>query len=167
MLNTDTAILLTQYNAWADRALLAAVAQLPAEEVYRQRKTLFGSMLGTLNHNYQVDLIWQAHLLGKEHGFSNRRGVLHPVFDDLMKSQGELDDWFIEWARSQDSTTLGEKITFRFISGRIAEMPRGGILLHTINHKTYHRGWVSEMFYDIGEKPPETDLSVYLCEVRA
>ena len=40
----------------------------------------------------------------------------------------------------------------------------GAILLHLVNHKTYHRGWVAEMLFDIGAKAPDTDLSVYLCE---
>lgn len=32
-----------------------------------------GSMVGNLNNNYQVDLIWRAHLIGEKHGFSSRR----------------------------------------------------------------------------------------------
>ena len=38
------------------------------------------------------------------------------------------------------------------------------MFLHVINHKTYHRGWVSEMFLDVGATPTETDLSVFLTE---
>jgi uncharacterized damage-inducible protein DinB len=164
MMDAGTARLLTDYNAWADRTLFDAMAKLPAEEVQRLRKTLFGSMVGTLNHNYQVDLIWQAHLLGKEHGFSTRRDLLHPLFDDLVKAQTETNRWFIEWARTVTPEHLGEQISFRFISGKEAVMRRGEILLHVVNHKSYHRGWVSEMFFDVGGKPPQTDLSVFLCE---
>jgi len=69
MMDTETAHLLATYNAWADQTLFAAVAKLAESDVYRQTRTLFGSIVGTLNHNYQVDLIWQAHLLGKKHGF--------------------------------------------------------------------------------------------------
>jgi uncharacterized damage-inducible protein DinB len=39
------------------------------------------------------------------------------------------------------------------------------MFLHVVNHKTYHRGWVSERLFDFGMKPPQTDLSVFLCEV--
>ena len=38
------------------------------------------------------------------------------------------------------------------------------MFLHIVNHKTYHRGWVSEMFFDWNINPPETDLCVFLCE---
>jgi len=125
---------------------------------------LFRSIIGTLNHNYQVDLIWKAHLLGEEHGFTTRRDLLHPKFEDLVIAQTEVNQWLVAWAEAQTPESFGQTVSFRFVSGKAAEMQRGAILLHVINHKTYHRGWVSEMFFDIGAKPPETDLSVYMCE---
>jgi len=161
MMDRGTAILLTEYNAWADRVLFDAITELPEGEIYKQTNTLFHSMIGTLNHNFQVDLIWQAHLLGKDHGFSSRRDVLHPDFAGLVRSQSEMNDWFVDWAKRQNSESLAEIAMFRFISGRQAEMQKGAILLHIINHKTYHRGWVAEMFFDAGAKPPDTDLCVY------
>lgn len=42
-------------------------------------------------------------------------------------------------------------------------MTLGGMFLHITNHKTYHRGWVSEIFFEYDVNPPETDLCVYLC----
>jgi uncharacterized damage-inducible protein DinB len=160
-----TAHLLANYNAWADSVLFAAVAKLPANDIYRQTTTLFGSIVGTLNHNYQVDLIWQAHLLGKEHTFSTRRDILHPKFENLVQAQMVVNDWLIEWTTHQTTTTLSETVAFRFVSGQDAKMQKGTMLLHVINHKTYHRGWVSQMFFDVGAKPPETDLSVYMSKV--
>jgi uncharacterized damage-inducible protein DinB len=167
MIERETAVMLTSYNAWADRTLFEAMSRLPEEALYRESTTLFRSMVGTLNHNYQVDIIWQSHLLGKEHGFGSRRDVVHPRFEDLVKAQREMNNWFLEWAGQQSRETLSEPTSFQFVSGKAGQMRKGAILLHVINHKTYHRGWVSEMFFDAGTKPPETDLSVYLCEGHA
>jgi uncharacterized damage-inducible protein DinB len=164
MMDTATAIMLATYNDWADDVLFAAMLRLPREHIYRPTKTLFGSMIGTLNHNYQVDIIWRSNILGKEHGFSNRREVLHPELEDLVAAQKEMNRWFIDWARQQSPGSLKERVRFRFVSGKHAEMEKGSMLLHVINHKTYHRGWVSEMFFDVGATPPETDLSVFLTE---
>ncbi|MGE4341109.1 MAG: DinB family protein [Pigmentiphaga sp.] len=52
---------------------------------------------------------------------------------------------------------------FNFVSGEPGELSRGAIFLHVANHKTYHRGWVSQMFFDFGAKL-QTDLSVFLCQ---
>ena len=46
-------------------------------------------------------------------------------------------------------------------------MTRGDILLHIVNHKTYHRGWVADMFFQENVRPPATDLPVYLREAGA
>lgn len=43
-------------------------------------------------------------------------------------------------------------------------MTRAEILLHVVNHTTYHRGFVADMFYQIPSKPRTTDLPVFLSE---
>lgn len=85
MLTTNTAVMLANYSNWAYQVLFKAIEVLPKEAVNQTRQTLFGSMIGTLNHNYQVDLSWRAHLLGEEHGFSSRRDLLHPHLDALAR----------------------------------------------------------------------------------
>jgi uncharacterized damage-inducible protein DinB len=164
MMDIQTAHLLANYNAWADRTLFGAASKLPADDIYRPMKTLFGSIIGTFNHNYQVDLIWQANLLGKDHAFSSRRDILHPKFADLVEAQTVADEWLIKWSTEQTAASLTESVAFRFVSGRDGKMQKGSMLLHVINHKTYHRGWVSQMLFELGAKSPDTDLSVYLCE---
>lgn len=164
MLTTETAIMFAKYSDWADQVLFKAMQKLPGDAVYRTRQTLFGSMVGTLNHNYQVDLIWRAHLIGEKHGFSSRRDLLHPDFGDLVREQLKINQWYIDWASRQNAESLSERLTFSFVSGKAAEMTRGGMFLHVVNHKTYHRGWVSEMFFDSKVNPPQTDLCVFLCE---
>ncbi len=53
---------------------------------------------------------------------------------------------------------------FRFIDGGDSTMTRGAILLHVVNHGSYHRGWIAEMFFEVPRKPPTTDLPVFLRE---
>jgi len=162
MLTTETATMLANYGNWADQVLFKAMQALPEGAVSQRRQTAFGSMIGTLNHNYQVDLIWRAHLLGEKHGFSSRRDMLHPDLEELAAEQSKVNQWYIDWAGNQTMESLGGRLKFNFVSGQAAEMTRGGMFLHVVNHKTYHRGWVCEMFFDAGAPPPQTDLSVYL-----
>lgn len=164
MMTQETAAMLARYSDWADQILFRAMEQLPEGAVTKSSPTLFGSMLGTLNHNYQVDLIWRAHLMGEKHGFSTRRDMLHPDLIVLLKEQTEINRWYIDWAQHQDSDSLSSPLNFNFVSGAAGKMTRGSMFLHIVNHKTYHRGWVSQMFFEFDMKPPETDLCVYLCE---
>ncbi|TAN12166.1 MAG: damage-inducible protein DinB [Burkholderiaceae bacterium] len=167
MMDSGTLSLLAKYNAWADEVLFNAMAKLPEGAIQQKSNTLFGSMLGTLNHNYQVDLIWQAHMTGKEHGFTSRRDMLCPRFEDLTREQAKADQWFIDWAGQQTLASLSESLHFKFTNGQPVEMQRSAMFLHVVNHKTYHRGWVSQMFFDFGRQPPESDLSVYLADLNS
>ena len=71
MVDAHTAKLLARYKAWADEVFFAGVAALPPGEAEKERKTLFKTIIGTLNHSYVVDLIWQAHLERRALGLRN------------------------------------------------------------------------------------------------
>lgn len=163
-MNTDTVRLFAAYRAWADRLTYDAVAALPQGEAEKQRPTLFKTMIGTLNHNYLVDRIWQAHLEGREHGFTARNLILHAELPALRAAQDEINRWFVDWSAAQSDASLAEIVRFRFIGGAEGAMSRGAMLLHVVNHATYHRGWIAEMFFQVPARNPTTDLPVYLAE---
>ncbi|WP_306299363.1 DinB family protein, partial [Paraburkholderia caledonica] len=109
MLNTQTARILSRYKTWADTVLFDATAALPPDEVVKIRQTLFKTMIGTLNHNYVVDLIWKAHLERKEHGFTSRNVILHADLESLRVAQQQLNAWFESWADAQTDASLDEE----------------------------------------------------------
>jgi uncharacterized damage-inducible protein DinB len=164
-MNMQTASMLARYKAWADKVMFDGVAALPPGEAEKERKTLFKTIIGTLNHIYVVDLIWQAHIEGREHGFTARNISLHQQLAALWAAQQKVNDWIIDWVKAQSETSLAEAVPFIFVNGTKAAMKRGEMFLHIVTHASYHRGWVAEMFLEAGVRPPETDLSVFLCEV--
>ena len=168
MITTPTARMLTRYNAWANRLIFEAVAALPPAEALKERQSLFRNMVHTLNHNYVIDRIWQAHLEGREHGYEARNTKEHPPLADLWKAQQEIDAWYETWSDRLYDAALDEKVSFTLIGGNRGVMTRGEILLHVVNHTSYHRGFVADLFYQVpgGVRPPTTDLPVYLRETR-
>lgn len=164
MMNTRTARMLTRYNAWANRLIFDAVAALPAGEAVKERASLFRNMVHTLNHNYVIDRIWQAHLEGREHGYEARNTKDHPPLAELWLAQQEIDRWYVEWSDTLSGPALDEKVRYTLIGGNPGEMTRGEILLHVVNHTTYHRGFVADLFYQVPARPPTTDLPVYFRE---
>ena len=165
MVTAKTARMLTRYNHWANKLIFDAVAALPAGEAAKERQSLFKNMVHTLNHNYVIDLIWQAHLEGREHGFTARNTPGHPPLDELWRKQQVVDDWYIAWSDRSSEAALGEQLSFTLIGGNQGTMTRAEILLHVVNHTTYHRGFVADLFYQVpGARPPTTDLPVYLRE---
>jgi uncharacterized damage-inducible protein DinB len=166
MTTSRTARRLTRYNAWANREIFDAVAALPTDEATRPRASLFKNMVHTLNHNYVIDRIWQAHLEGREHGYTARNTPDHPQLAELWRLQQEIDRWYIDWGDHQSDAALEEEVAFTLIGGNRGVMTRGEILLHVVNHTSYHRGFVADLFYQVPARPPTTDLPVFLREQR-
>lgn len=160
--------MLARYNAWSNKVMFDAVAALPEGEAVKPRASLFRNMVHTLNHNYVIDRIWQAHLEGRDHGYEARNTKDHPPLAELWRLQQEVDAWYVAWSDAQTDAALGETVDYTLIGGNRGAMTRAEILLHVVMHTNYHRGYVADMFYEVpGCRPPGMDLPVYMREGRA
>jgi uncharacterized damage-inducible protein DinB len=154
--------LLTRYSAWANSLLYLALGEVSEDELTKPRQSIFGNLIRLLNHVYTIDLVFQAHLQGREHGFKTRTPDVRVSFFELRAAQAALDGWYTRHAEEM-SEHLGEQIVdFTFIGGGDGSMSRGDILLHVVNHTTYHRGHISALMHQIPAQPPTTDLPVFL-----
>jgi len=153
---------LTRYNAWANELIFAAVAALPEGEAVKPRRSVFRNMVHTLNHNFVIDRIFQAHLEGRGHGYGARNTPDHPPLAELWRAQQEIDRWYVAAYDGMDDSRLNQTVSFTFVGGGEGAMTRGEILQHLVNHTSYHRGFVAQMIYDVPARPPTTDLTVFL-----
>lgn len=165
-MTTGNIQMLTRYSAWANKLLFESLSILPGEELVQARSDGAGSILKVLNHSYVVDRIWQAHLEGVPHGYTSRNTETIPPLEELSAGQLMLDSWYINYSDNLHPDKLDEVVAFHFVDGKAGTMKRGEILLHVINHKTYHRGYVAEMLYQAGHRPPTMDIPVFLRDAR-
>jgi len=154
--------LLTQYKSWANEITFLSVKSLPQGEAIKERKTRFKNIVHTLNHVYVIDSIFKAHLEGKSHNYNERNTQDHPPLEELWQMQRAIDEWYINYASNISETAAREMINFNFVDGEKGAMSRAEMILHVVNHGTYHRGFVSDMMYQIPVIPPSNDLSVFL-----
>ena len=77
-MDVATATMLARYRAWGDK-IYDSVAALPPGEAEKPHRTRFKTIIGTLNHNLLIDLVWQAHIEGRDHGFKARNLVSTPI----------------------------------------------------------------------------------------
>ena len=157
--------MLTKYKAWADDITYSAVSLLPDGEATKQRNTRFGNMVHTLNHVYVIDAIFKAHLLGESHGYTARNTENNPPLAKLWKLQKEMDKWYIHYAEAISAIKLSEIIKFQFVGGGDGSMSRTDMIIHVVNHSTYHRGFIGDMMYQVPATSPANDLPVFLREV--
>jgi len=153
---------LLNYKSWANEITFAALSDIPQEELYKRRETNFKTIVSTMNHVYVVDDIFKAHLLAEKHGYSSRNTQDCPSLADLWQQQKVLDQWYIDFVADLKTDDLTKAIHFEFVGGGHGEMTITEIVFHVVNHGTYHRGFVSDMMYQIPVIPPANDLTVYL-----
>jgi uncharacterized damage-inducible protein DinB len=161
-MNRRDARMLARYNAWANKLVFEAVAALPEEEALKPRPGAFRNMVHTLNHILVIDRIFQAHLEGREHGYKARNTADHPPLGELWRAQQEIDAWYIAKYDAMTDGDLDGIVNFTFVGGGQGSMSRADILVHLVNHTTYHRGNVASAIYQVPAKPPTTDLPVFL-----
>jgi len=154
--------MLSQYTAWANDLLYDALADLPRQELTKPHPIVFGSILRTLNHVYVMDLVWRAHLEGTRHGLTTRNPEECPSFAELRAAQKDMNRWYVEYSDDLQEISCDEIVDFSFIGGGDGSMSRGEIVLHVVNHTTYHRGHIGSMIYQVPAEPPTTDLPVFL-----
>lgn len=158
--------MLVRYNAWANGQLFDAVATLPEGEATKVRPSLCRNMLHTLNHCYVVARMWQAHLTGGRHEYAELNTPDHPPLAELRRLDEALAAWYVDYADSLPDAALHERVRFVLIGGNEGEMTREQIFFHLVNHSSYHRGYVADMFFHVPARPPLMDMTVFLREHR-
>lgn len=153
---------LTLYKAWADEIVYHSVLALPEGEATKKRQTNFGTMAHTLNHVFVVDDIFHHHLTGQPHSYTSRNTDKTPPLGELFEKQQKMNQWYIDLITKSSVAGLLEVVNFTFIGGGEGRMTREEIVLHVINHATYHRGFVNDMMYQVPTRPPANDFSVFL-----
>lgn len=161
----NTVQMLTRYKAWANEITFQSLSILPEEELLKERQTNFTTILHTLNHIYVVDDIFRAHLEGRAHGYTARNTEAVPHLNALWEIMIAMDRYYIDLSDRLSVDELNEVIEFEFVGGGQGAMSREQIILHLVNHGTYHRGFVSDMMYQIPAKPTANDLPVFLRDV--
>ncbi|GBR50381.1 DinB family protein [Neokomagataea thailandica NBRC 106555] len=153
---------LLEYKQWADGLTCKALLDLPNGELLKPRATTFGNILKTLSHVYAVEDIFKHHLLGVRHNYKIRNidGVVS--IGSLCHSIDEMNQWYLNYAYALEEAGFDDVVRFNFLDGSEGAMTRENVLLHIVNHATYHRGFIGDMLRQIPYQWPSNDFTVFL-----
>ena len=154
-----------RYMQWADERVLEAVSKVPREQALAERGSSFGGILGTLQHIYRSERAWLLRMTTDPN--AQAAAVDAPPDPVVLKTVWPPvhRDW-IAWA---DSVTDWDALqTHRNQKREEFSLPRWQIVLHVINHATYHRGQITTMLRQADATPPlSTDLITFYRELPA
>jgi len=151
---------LFDYNAWANRTIFDTVARLPEEQYFRDLKSSYGGIHGTLCHIAWAEQLWLHRWVGKPN-------PTVPQGADLKSLPEVRRRW--EAVEAERSTFLAGMTVARLEETRLVKPSAGGEYVHTyrqmfrhfINHSSYHRGQIVTFLRQLGATPPSTDLILY------
>jgi len=147
---------------------MQALAGVPKTDLAAPSPIFAGSILRTLNHVHLMDEVWKSHLLGVPHNLTTRNPEATSPLSELRGAQREIDAWYIDYAAAMTPDACNDVVHFTFIGGGDGALRREDIVLHVVNHTTYHRGHVTAMLNQMGVVQPQaTDLPVFLRDTRS
>ena len=154
-----------EYDRWANARMLGVVAGLSPEAFLKDLGSSFGSIRNTLAHILSAEWAW----LERWNGTSPKQMLDPAGFPDVAAlrarwAQVEQDQQAFLRALSQER--LEADIDYFNLQGEPVTLPLWQLMLHMINHSSYHRGQVTTMLRQVGAKPVSTDLVGFYREQR-
>ena len=148
-----------RYNAWANKRLYAVAEQLSAEELAKDRKGFFKSILGTLNHILLADLIYRERLEKKPTTFTRLDEIIYDNLGALKSAQFDQAEWYQNFCNDMDPEELEGTLSFDTVeTGEFFSLPLRMCLTNLFQHQIHHRGQTHHMLGHAGLEPPPLDV---------
>lgn len=150
-----------RYTHWATKRLTDFVAGVPEQHLTREIANSHGGVLRTFQHIYYADRVWMNRMEGKPQSFADPEPG--PSIAELNAVWWPILERFEAWAGEQDPNRV---IEYKNLKGEPFAKPVWQIVMHVVNHGTYHRGQIAAMLRQLGHVPPYTDFIYFVDGLR-
>ncbi len=157
---------LYDYGCWANRRLLAVVAQLTPDEFTRRVGGSYGSVRNTLEHVLSAERGWLERCGGPPRG-DRLRPEDFPTLESILAVWARVEVGMRTFLDALREEELAEDVAFAFGSGPTQSAARGDLLQHAMLHAVHHRGQIALLLRELGHTPGNVDLLYYAVEQRA
>ncbi|MBK6627735.1 MAG: DinB family protein [Flavobacteriales bacterium] len=143
------------YDHWASTAFVDRLKEEPDALLDRHAASSFPTLRGTLMHIRDAENAWFLRLTG-----ATMRWPAEPTqeLDTLMPHV----ERFTGYARSLDEEGLMATCRYHDLKGNPYAQPAWQMIMHALNHSSYHRGQVVTQMRALGlERIPRTDLVAF------
>jgi uncharacterized damage-inducible protein DinB len=149
--------LLYEFNAWADRRMLGAVAAVKQEEFLRPMGSSFGSLRDTAAHIYGGEWVWLERFEGRSPASLPDVTEFQDVAS-LHEKWAGLEARLLGFVGSLTQEDLNRVIEYKTLKFGVYRNPLWQSMQHVVNHGSYHRGQVTTLLRQLGAQPVLTDL---------
>lgn len=159
----ETIRLLYDYTRWADGRMFDAVAKLTPEQWTKDLGSSLKSARDTAVHIVSAQWIWLSRWTG-ESPKAMFSAADYPTQASLREKWEPLAARLAGFAAEQTEASLAAPVNYKNLKGDPMSYLLGQLMLHAVNHSTYHRGQVTTLIRQLGGQPMSSDLVVYYAE---
>jgi uncharacterized damage-inducible protein DinB len=153
---------LCSYNAWANERIIDMIRQADRDVYDLPVENSFPSIRKTIFHIWDAQVIWLSRLQGNSPtdwpSKTKNQSVEGFETDFLDQSKN-----FFLHVREAQSDFFNLECTYQNLRGEQCVTNHSSIILHCMNHSTYHRGQIITMLRTLGiQGIQSTDYITYL-----
>ncbi|MGH2575750.1 MAG: DinB family protein [Ignavibacteria bacterium] len=154
----------TKYNLWANTKVCGFLEKLEPALLDKELVSSFDTIRKTVYHIWDAETIWFKRLNGeslREWPSESYKGT----DTDFIKPFLEQSKKFTEYVGPKHNEELLVDCEFSTLKGDKFVIKICNILLHCMNHSTYHRGQITTMLRSVGfTELSSTDYLAYVIE---
>jgi len=148
------------YHYWARDVMLDAVAPLTPEQFVRPVESSFKSVRDTVAHTYGAEWLWYHRWIGQPASM--------PAYDSWPDAASIRKAWLDLEVKLRTLVSDGGEsgvtrvYEYKSLAGQPTSSRFWEMLVHAVNHGSYHRGQVTTLLRQLGVAPPKsTDMITF------
>jgi uncharacterized damage-inducible protein DinB len=148
---------LYDYNGWANECVLDSLRHIGQDLFASNRQASHGSIRGVIAHIAAAEWIW----LERWKGLSPTTLLPESEFETAEIATQRLrsiDRKLVEFTRQLRQTDLDGRREYKSTEGKAYSNVLSDMLLHLVNHSSYHRGQITTLLRQSGCVPQSTDF---------
>jgi uncharacterized damage-inducible protein DinB len=151
-----------EYNVWANKRIVETISKLTLEQLVQKVESSFSGIYPTIFHIWNAENIWLERIKGISLNSWPNRDVNDKNNLEKFIQTSKLFLEFLEKNHSQKEFPFLE-ISYSNLKGDVLRNNVYEIVLHCLNHSSYHRGQIVTMLRQLGVTDiPSTDFITYL-----
>jgi uncharacterized damage-inducible protein DinB len=152
-----------EFLRWGDHLSLQAARSVPDAKYYEEQGISIGSIHKMMVHLMAGQWLWLCRFRGE----SPNRTEDHTDYPTRMSLEQRwplVHAALIDFVGRQSVQMLGNPITYRDTRGETHVLPLKDMILHLVDHGSYHRGQINSMIKRVGGTPIPISYRLFAAE---